>query len=100
MPAMPRRSTLGPRSRYRSGSQVSQTWGGSTTWSSTLMILGITTESDTPSDYTPSEPPHLRRSSMGGSVGVLASLTRAYGTQGRRNDPPLAVPPVSVLLDG
>ena len=42
MPAMPRRSTLGPRSRNRSGSHVSHTWGGSTTWSSTLMILGIT----------------------------------------------------------
>src|SRR3974390_2430620 len=33
------RSTRGPRSRYFSGSQVCQTWGGSTTWSSTLMIL-------------------------------------------------------------
>src|ERR1700736_3285062 len=37
---MPRRSTLGPRSRNFGGSQVSQRWGGSTTWSSTLMIFG------------------------------------------------------------
>src|SRR5579863_3112664 len=34
------RSTRGPRSRYFSGSHVCHTWGGSTTWSSTLMILG------------------------------------------------------------
>ena len=38
------RSTRGPRSRYFSGSQVCQTWGGSTTWSSTLMILGSAME--------------------------------------------------------
>ena len=36
----PRRSTLGPRSRKRAGSQVSHTCGGSTTWSSTLTIVG------------------------------------------------------------
>src|SRR5688572_27202798 len=41
MPAMPLRSTCGPASRKRSGSQVSQTCGGSTTWSSTLTIIGI-----------------------------------------------------------
>src|ERR1700730_5456310 len=40
MEPMPRRSTLGPRSRNFGGSQVSQRWGGSTTWSSTLMIFG------------------------------------------------------------
>src|SRR5262245_9288247 len=37
---MPRRSAFGPRSRNRAGSHVSQRCGGSTTWSSTLMILG------------------------------------------------------------
>ena len=37
---MPRRSTRGPRARKRSGSQRSQRCAGSTTWSSTLMILG------------------------------------------------------------
>ena len=37
---MPRRSALGPRSRKRAGSQVSQRCGGSTMWSSTLMIFG------------------------------------------------------------
>src|SRR4051794_25321185 len=34
------RSTFGPRSRHFSGNQVCQTCGGSTTWSSTLMIFG------------------------------------------------------------
>src|SRR5437764_15273373 len=33
-------STCGPFSRYFSGSHVCQTCGGSTTWSSTLMIFG------------------------------------------------------------
>src|SRR4051794_36872057 len=34
------RTIFGPRSRNLSGSHVCQTCGGSTTWSSTLMILG------------------------------------------------------------
>src|SRR4051812_26370655 len=37
------RSTRGPWSRYFSGNQVCHTCGGSTTWSSTLMILGKST---------------------------------------------------------
>ena len=41
MPAIPRRSTLGPTARYFSGSQRCQRSGGSTTWSSTLTIMGI-----------------------------------------------------------
>ena len=40
MSPMPRRSALGPRSRKRAGSQVSHRCGGSTMWSSTLMIFG------------------------------------------------------------
>ena len=39
------RSTRGPFSRYFSGSHVCQTWAGSTTWSSTLMIFGRSTAS-------------------------------------------------------
>src|SRR4051794_20431660 len=68
---MPRRSALGPRSFHRSGSQVRHRCAGSTTWSSTLTIFGISTgttvsraavavtpslrpsKSDDPSDYRP-----------------------------------------------
>ena len=38
---MPRRSTCGPRSRNFAGSHVCHRWAGSTTWSSTLTIRGI-----------------------------------------------------------
>src|SRR5215213_2749795 len=43
MPARPRRSTRGTSGwlRNRSGSHRWKRWGGSTTWSSTLTILGI-----------------------------------------------------------
>src|SRR5688500_7441041 len=41
MPASPLRSMRGPASRYRSGSHVCQRCDGSTTWSSTLTIIGI-----------------------------------------------------------
>src|SRR5216684_3732996 len=45
MSRTPRRSTRGPRSRNLGGSHACQTWAGSTTWSSTLMILGIAASS-------------------------------------------------------
>src|SRR4051795_4326790 len=66
---MPRRSDFGPRSFHLAGSQVVQRCAGSTTWSSTLTIFGISTgttvsraavavtpslhpsKSDDPSDY-------------------------------------------------
>jgi len=37
----PRRTILGPCSRYFAGSHFSQTWAGSTTWSSTETISGM-----------------------------------------------------------
>src|SRR5256885_16221575 len=42
---LPKRSRTmrGPFSLYFSGSHACQTWAGSTTWSSTLMILGSST---------------------------------------------------------
>src|ERR1700728_4164200 len=45
MARTPRRSTRGPRSLNLAGSQDCHTCAGSTTWSSTLMILGIETSS-------------------------------------------------------
>src|SRR5581483_8664712 len=41
MSPSPCRSTRGPRSRNFSGSHVCHRWGGSTTWSSTLTMRGI-----------------------------------------------------------
>src|ERR1700722_7636552 len=46
------RSTRGPRSRHFFGSHVCHTWGGSTTWSSTLMILGSAMTSRVPENLT------------------------------------------------
>ena len=41
----------GPRSRHFEGNHVCQTWGGSTTWSSTLMIFGSSRIEGSPTSF-------------------------------------------------
>src|SRR5215831_15600906 len=67
MVPIPRRSTRGPRSRRLAGSQSRHRWAGSTTWSSTLMILGS-------SRSTLGPPQRLRSKSDGSSDSRLGPV--------------------------